>query len=1282
MSATITGDLHNRIIHVDQAAFFSDWSTASIRKPSKGETPMKRFASALLTLLMVINFPIFASAQINRGSLAGTVRDPQGAAVKDATVTVRDNATGEELTTTTNDLGTFSFPSVSLGKHTVTVQAEGFKKSEVPDIIVESGTTAKITVPLEVGARDEQITVTAETQEVINTVSPVLSNTITNRQVKDLPLPTRNPLDLARLQAGIAVVGTDTRNASVGGLRGTATNVTRDGINAMDNFVKTSSFFDISAPSLNATQEFSITTGTVGADAGRGVAQVNTVTKSGTNELHGNAFYRHRNDAFNANTFFNNASDTEKEIQKQHFFGFNVGGPVWLPKIYDGRNQSFWFFAYEGFREPFSVTRNRTVLTESARNGIYRYIGANGQLTSVNLLQIGAFPNLNPLTTSQLNFMPLPNNDLNGDGLNTGGFRYNVAGRSPNDKISIRADQKLFDSERLGSHKVEWVFHRGWFLLTPDTFNGLEAPFPGRTDHAEQSSTRTLTAAAIHSTFGSRATNEFRAGHQRAPVGFLRTQAPEGDFFINLGSVTDLNNTFMSQGRNTTVYQFNDNFSYLKGTHTFRGGVEIQSVGATTFNDAGIQPTVNLNSNTANSNGILNAEFPNLPAGSAGTSIANAARGIYHDLVGLLGSGSATFNVTSPTSGFVPGATRERLFRYREASFYFQDQWRARRNLTLNYGMRYEFLGVTTIPNGLAIQPRGGYDGIFGISGAGNLFNPGVLNGTAGTVIDFVSGDTGIPLHNNDRNNFAPFAGFAYSPEFESGILGKIFGSGGRSSIRGGFSISYLRDGFTVVSNALGVGTTNPGLIQTAANTTPTGTLTEAGVALTTPTFMVPITDVQNFAINPNNGLWAINPNLRTPYVQQWSFGIERELAANLAFEARYVANHAVKIFRAQNYNEVNIFENGFLQEFLNAQRNLQINGGNSFAPGAPGTVALPILTQLFTGRPASQGFASTTFINNLENGNVGTMASTLAFSPTYAAGRTVLNIPNFFVANPFAGFAQVLENGSFSNYHSLQLEIRRRSSAGLQMQANYTFSKAITDSDGSQSTLESARTLRNLSLNRRRSNLDQTHRFIANAIYELPFGPGKRFLSDMPVVKKVVEGWTFGTIVAYQTRPPTVNFSSGRTTFNSFNPGNNPANLVGMSFEEFQNNLGVFRTPAGIFFINPNLLDIVTNPITGRLVSSRLKPGILEAPEPGTFGNFPINALAGPNFSQVDFSLVKRTTFMESRSVEFRVTFLNAFNHPNFVYNGNAFDSGSFGQITGTSGTSRVIHFELGVNF
>jgi hypothetical protein len=626
--------------------------------------------SVLISLFASLLICSMALGQATRSSLSGLISDPSGAALSGAKVTAKHVATNEEFQTTTNSQGAFDFPSLPLGQFSVSVEATGFKRIEAQGVTLELGTPAKLNVSLEIGQVNDVITVTGS-QEVVNTTNPTLTNVVRTNQIKDLPLLGRNVLDLARLQAGVAVTGTDTRNGSVGGLRGTGTYVTQDGINAMDNFVKTSSFFAISAPSLDSVQEFSLTVGTVGSDAGRGVAQVTMVTKNGTNDFHGRLFYQHRNDNLNANTYFNNASNTPRPTLLQHFAGGNIGGPVFVPKIYNGRDKSFFFFSYEAFRENFQATRNRTVLTSAARQGLFSYVGSDGSTQTLNLLAIGndaagATRPLNQITLAQLNAMPASNNTLVGDGLNTAGFRFNVTGTDPSDKYVGRYDQQLFESSKYGSHKLEFVYNHAKFLLTPDTFNGLEAPFAGGVN-AFQSSKRILTTAAIQSTFGSRATNEVRVGHQRAPVGFIRDGQPTVPF-LNLNSVTDLDNTFLSQGRNTLVYQFIDNFTLISGPHNFRMGVDLQSISAVTFNDAGTNQVININSNNVNGDGILAGEFPLLPAGATGTAIVNRAKSIYVDLTGLLGSSTKTFNVTSPTSGFVTGATRQRDFKQRALS--------------------------------------------------------------------------------------------------------------------------------------------------------------------------------------------------------------------------------------------------------------------------------------------------------------------------------------------------------------------------------------------------------------------------------------------------------------------------------------------------------------------------------------------------------------------------------------------------------------------------------------
>jgi hypothetical protein len=1268
---------------------------------------MRKLTKMLFVGLAIFVTQIAVQAQTT-GSLSGTVTDQAKAVVAGATVTLQSNVAGAERSAVTDSNGAFDFQALLPGTYMVSVEATGFKKAVAREIVVSVSLTTQVNVELEVGLAGEVVTVTA-TQEVLNTASPSLTNVINTRQVVDLPLPGRNPLELAGLQAGIAVDGNNTRGSSIAGLRQTATNVTQDGINAMDNFVKTSSLFAISTPSLNSTAEFSITTGTVGSDQGRGVGQVTLVTKSGTNEFHGGGFYMNRNDALQANTFFNNALGTPRGRQNQHFFGFDIGGPIYAPRfgeggpaLWSGKDTATFFFAYEGFRDNFSVTRNRTVLTPEARQGIFRYTricgtapGCTPGTQTVNLLTIGNQNTLNPITTGIIGATPLPNNTDVGDGFNTAGFRYNVTGISNNDKYVGRYDHQLVNDTWAGSHKLEFVLNYFTSILSPDTFNSLEAPFPGLVN-STQGGPRWLVTGALVSNFGSSVTNVFRVGKQWAPVGFLLEKDPT-EPFIDFQGITDpyAGDNFQSQGRDTQVWQISDNVSWSRGNHLIRFGGDYQQIFADTFNDAGINPRIVLGTPAHNSGNIADASFP-----FSNATIRTSGRNTFANLVGNLSSAAATLNVISPDSGFVPGATRARLFQQRDLALYVQDQWRARNNLTLNLGVRWDYMGVPTIPNGLSIQLTNAQH-IFGVSGFGNLFNPNASAGAAPAVgtLDFVSGNTGRGLYNNDWNNFAPFVGFAWSPEFNSGLGKLIFGGAGKSSLRGGYSISYLRDGFTVISNALGVGLTNPGLIASAANTTPTGVLTSAGVPLPIPTFQMPITDRANNVLNPNNSLWAIDPNLRTPYVQQWSFGYEREILPNTAFEVRYSANHAIKVYRAVDFNEVNIFENGFLQEFLRAQSNLAINTANgtpnsfdNLFPGL-GTVPLSIFSRFFaTGVSAANGFQNTTFISNLNNNNVAGIASTLAFSNIYRASRELAanGIPaNFFVANPNALGSRLLTNDSMSNYHSLQVELRRRFTGGLMFQADYTFSKALTDAPdalgNNQNTLENFRTFRDKRLDYRRSNDDQAHRFVANGIYDLPFGRGRRYMSGTnSFANQVIGGWSVGGIAVWSTRTP-FSITSGRSSFNTWPAGSadgNPAQLVGISFEEFKKNVGIFRTPGGVFWFNPDLLDITLSPTTGRVVSSTLKPGLLGQPAPGTFGNFPLNALDAGRFFNLDTSVTKRFPVSEQVSFEIKTTFINILNNANFNFGNTAFDSTSFGRITATTGSQRVIHFQGSLRF
>src|SRR5215831_731442 len=617
--------------------------------------------SATLALLCIALFSLTAfGQQTTTGNLTITITDPSNAVVAGANVTVTNMETGAVRTGETNTSGVVDLQTLTPAHYTVTVEAKGFKKSVSHDIIVSVSQTTTVTIPLEIGVQGETVTVTAN-QDVINTTSPTVTNVINTRQVVDLPLAGRNPVDLAGLQAGVAVVGTDVRGSSVSGLRQTAVNLTQDGINAMDNFVKTSSFFAITTPSLNSTDEFSVTTSTAGADSGRGGAQVNLVTRGGTNEYHGHGFLQIINNWTDANVWFNQSIKAAKPILRQHYDGFDIGGPMWFPRfgeggraVTSGKDKAFFFFSYEKFVQSDSRSRNRTVLTQPASTGLFTYTPTtctttngvptcpagvtNGVSRTVNLLTLPGVPfnSLNPFMTAHLAQIPAPNNSTcaSSDGFgNIGCFQFNADQLTTNDKYVFRYDHQLFKNRTWGSHKLEFVFSRVITRTFPDiTTNGLEAPFPGGVN-GFQASTRNLVTPALVSTFGNNVTNVFRFGRQWAPVDFNRDK-PQTVPFVSLpGVLTNYDNTFLAQPRNTIVDQATDTLSWVKGNHLWKFGGDWQNVLGISRNDAGIVQTINFGTNAANGNNIVNASLP-----GASNQLVTNAQTVYNAITGMLGS--------------------------------------------------------------------------------------------------------------------------------------------------------------------------------------------------------------------------------------------------------------------------------------------------------------------------------------------------------------------------------------------------------------------------------------------------------------------------------------------------------------------------------------------------------------------------------------------------------------------------------------------------------------------
>jgi len=678
-----------------------------------------------------------------------------------------------------------------------------------------------------------------------------------------------------------------------------------------------------------------------------------------------------------------------------------------------------------------------------------------------------------------------------------------------------------------------------------------------------------------------------------------------------------------------------DNTSWAKGRHLYRFGGNVRWVFSQPYNDAGIIPLYNLGFNaTGNPNPLnINTMFP----GGISTEDFNNASSILALLGGMVNNATQTFNVTSRTSGFVPGATQRRDIDYHVVGLYVGDNWRASERLRLNFGLRWEYISPPTEKKGLALLP---------IGGVGALSDPQA-------VLDFFGTGTGRPLYRKDLNNFAPSFSFAWDP----------FGTG-KTSVRGGYSVSYTIDSnVTTVQNAFN---SNAGLRQAVNRVNVSGTVSGGGrVPVALPAYQVPRTIADNLRLNPNAALFAIDEDLRTPYVQQWTLGVEREIFKDTAVEVRYVGNHAVKLHRAVDRNQVRVRENGFLDDFLRAQRNLAASGNPAI--GEP--------LRFFPGLGRGGDLANAQVLTRLREGRVGDLAAFyLTNRATYLAPAAGAQLgADVFVLNPNAFAANFISHLSFSNYHGLQTEVRRRWRNGLYFQANYTFSKALTDFEGSQTDVAAfLDNAQGYAKEKKRAAFDVTQVFNANWVYELPFGPGRRLANTSGPLGRVIGGWNLGTLWQMRSGRP-ISFLSGRGTVSSDAASGKNTVVSALSPGELKNLTGDFRDAQG----RPSLFD-------PRLVGpdGRANPQFLQNPGAGQLGLLHLTPVSGPGYFNMDVSLFKRTYITESVNVEFRAEFFNVWNNVNWsVAEARNINSVNFARVT-TTFDPRILQLALKLNF
>jgi hypothetical protein len=603
-----------------------------------------------LLCLSVMTIATLAYGQAATGRLSGTVSGPDGL-IANATVVVTDNQTKQPHTVVTNAQGAFSFPQLAVGTDTVSFSAPGFKTLSASDVRIDVGKEYVLTPTLEVGPIEEKVNV-FEGADIVNSTNAELSNTVTETQMLGLPINGRDPSSLIQLQPGVSQGG------EVDGQRTSAQNITRDGLNVQDNFIREGNF-NPDRPRIDDLSEFTIVTQNANPSLGSGgTSQVQYVTARGGAEFHGALYEYNQNAALASNGFFNNRNGIAKPPFNQNQFGGKVSGPIYFPgwgergPAVKHLQKAFFFFDYEGLRLPQTTSTTRTILTPSARQGIFTYTDDNGNTRQFDVLGNQGL-SINPLISSRiLSGLPaVGNNNQIGDGLNTTGFTFNQRADVRINLLTTRIDYDLSQTK-----SINFVWHRTTDnFLRPDTDTGgfKTTPF------GSQTATTNELVGAFNWSISNRLNNEVRGGYQKSNP-FFNTSGLPSDFFISLPLTDSPENSFLSQGRTTKLYNIQDNAVYSWRNQSFRFGGQDNIYRIVSFGGSSI-PTYFLDNSNFPNFGFVPANTPGVPSSFTIPNLSDpnqlaTANALQSELAGLVGESQNTFNVTSKTSGFVPGA--------------------------------------------------------------------------------------------------------------------------------------------------------------------------------------------------------------------------------------------------------------------------------------------------------------------------------------------------------------------------------------------------------------------------------------------------------------------------------------------------------------------------------------------------------------------------------------------------------------------------------------------------
>jgi hypothetical protein len=1262
------------------------------------EPVTRRYAYCVLLLLFSLTTSLFA--QNATTSLRGSIKDPSGAVVPGATITLTDNATGKVLQATSNSAGDYQFNQIPPAKYAIKVSATGFAdQSKVAELLVNQPATIDFSLRLQ--ASNEVVTVSADAQ-TLNTTDATLGNSVNNATIQALPSEGRNVPELLALQPGVLYLGhendrtMDSRSGSVNGARSDQGNVTLDGLDDNDQ-VNGFAFMGVLRSTLDSVEEFRVTTSNANADAGRSSgAQLSLVTKSGTNQFHGSAYEYHRPTFTVANDWFNKQAQIasgEPNIPGKlirNTFGAAVGGPILKDKL-------FFFANYEGQRTAENVQVTQTVPTASYRQGNLTYVGdtpsggtaiqtlSPGQVAQMDTDCVGNGvcpwgPGPNPNVLSYFQQFPLNNGFATGDGYNYGSYTFSSPAPASLNTSILKLDWTPNDKHRL--------FVRG--NLQKDTTAGAEN-FPGQppqffiidnTKGIGGGDTWMITPNLV---------NDIRYGFVRQ--GYSNRGIGQGDYvdFRFMSSLTAETRTTVVH---VPVHNIVDNLSWTKKSHTVSLGVNWRLI----HNDRGGDSN---SFNGASTNPYWLGGNPPDPSAFGQLAVDNGfsnSYGIaYANLVGTVPSVTQVSNYQvangGATGNLLPdGSFINRHFKANEFEYYLQDSWRVRPNLTLTFGIRHTILQTPYEVNGQQIAPTVDTHNWFMRRGAA---------AAAGQVFedDLAFAPNGPVNHRpgywaKSKNNIAPRFALAYSPDT-------------KTSIRAGFGIFYDHYGQAIVNSfdqlgSFGLLTSlqNPAGVQgyeTAPRFTGRHNLPDVGLPPQAPTVTYPYTVPQgSFLIT-----WGADSKLKTPYSEAIDFSVQREIPGGFTVDVAYVGRLGRHLLQQLDLAEpVNFRDTKSGSDYFTAgsqlSRLVDENDGNPNAtvpvipyfenvfpymagydyPGESATQA--IYTNEWA--PYRYSLGETTSLADLDFYSCGLPPDQQLYPCPYAAPR--------FWQDQFSSLYAWSSIG-MSYYNAAQIILRHPVSHGLQFDFSYTFSRSIdmgSDTERSSELATSVSDTGNANsfteiinswkpyLNRAVSDFDTTHLITLDWVYQLPFGQGQHYGNGVNrLVDAFIGGWQWSGLTRWTSGLPFYVYSPGWST--------------NWQIEGYGVVTGKVKLHKHIVNGAPNAFadpDAINSGIQNGGSPIRL-------PYPGEAGQR--NNFRGDGIFNIDSGLTKSWKITEAQNIKFAWEVFNVTNsvrfdaNPTGVVSGQSsfngqLSSGTLGAYASTMSKPRKMQFSLRYSF